>query len=446
MEATSPQALLRAPLHAFGPQDWADWYPRVAELLDADDPADRAAAVERLAMAVFWAESASPPSDASDQRRQRLDWLTGLIDIAMTRHVDVLTCFLDQLRFKGDSPEFADGVLTWLRSLQQRQNLDLPQERIEGAMILIGGIAPWTGTILPPVLDHASDYVRACAACVLGRSGQGLDENENLADSGFFAALTEKELDRPGIAGPYWSGTDLMYEDQGEIGFDVVDWMLGIIERRRGPEPSNLPFNGIDFHIHELASEDPKSVRRLIAAGRLDLAVMTATDIRSRIETMFPGLSELADVDDPGIALQAQIHLAHYYGFLHPRANPDRIRHLEHWSETARAFVIRHGPTGTHSGQLVIFPKHESGFGRDEAMALIDQAIPPHLRGDLKRHFLDFGAQDAEPAPYQFGQDELHSYTSGANIELARSRDGQGWQRIDISAGRLGDRWDPWTW
>jgi hypothetical protein len=41
---------------------------------------------------------------------------------------------------------------------------------------------------------------------------------------------------------------------------------------------------------------------------------------------MTPLLRKLADHSDPGVAVPAQIHLARYYGILHPRADPTRIR------------------------------------------------------------------------------------------------------------------------
>lgn len=428
----SPQELLKAPLHAFGPEDWVNWYPRVAKLLEADDAGNRAAAVERLAMAVFRAESPSPHSTPDEARRQRLDWLTDLIESAAQRHPEVLTLFLGQLRYHGDDREFADALLAWLHALQEKQSPGPQQDHIEAAKILIGGLAPWTGSILPPLLDHPSDHVRACAACVLGRSGQGFDEEDDHSDRAFFTALTEKEIERPGIAGPYWSGTGLMYGDWHELDFDVVEWMLDIIERRRGPEPENMPFNGIDFHIHELAAGDPQAVRRMIAAGRLDLAVMTATELQSRVEVMIPVLSELSEIDDQRIAAQAQIHLTHFYGILHHRTDPERIRCLENWQEGACAFVIRYGEPRRDNGQLVIFPTRDGGFSDDEATAIIDQAISPDLRGKLQRHYL--AAYNAEPAPYRLGGDELRSYASGANIKLVGSDDRPGWQRIDISA------------
>ncbi|MDP9840464.1 hypothetical protein J2T09_005251 [Neorhizobium huautlense] len=400
--------------------------------------------MERLATAVFWAEAQQERQVPNQEKRQRLDWLIGVIESAIQRHADVLPLFLKQLHYKGDDPDFADGLLAWLHSLQEKQIPGPQQDRIEAAKILIGGLAPWTGSILPPLLDHPSDHVRACAACVLGRSGQGFDEEDDRSDRAFFAALTEKEIERPGIAGPYWSGTGLMYGDWHELDFDVVDWMLDIIERRRGPEPEDMPFNGIDFHIHELAAGDPQAVRRMIAAGNLELAVMTATELQSRVEVMIPILSELSEINDQRIAAQAQIHLAHFYGILHHRTFPERIRCLENWRKGARAFVIRYGEPRRDNGQLVIFPANDAGFSDDEATAIIDLAISPDLRGKLQRHYL--AAHDAEPAPYRLGRDELRSYASGANITLVGSDDGPGWQRIDISAGRLADRWDPWHW
>jgi hypothetical protein len=443
-DRTPPQSFLQAPLHTFGPEDWIPWYPKVAELLNTDDAAVRAAAVERLAMAVFWAERELPEQAPIATRRQRLVWLTGVIDAASRNHPDVLQSFLDQLKYKGDDPVFAPELVAWLRNLRE---LELPErllERVEGIAILIGGLEPWGQPFLPQVLDHPSNYVRACAACLLGRSGHGWNEDDNRIDNGFLDALTAMELARPGIAGPWLSGTDLMNGGLDKVSFDVVGWMLDIIERRNGPEPEGLPFNGIDFYIHEMAAGNAEAVRQIIAADHLDLAVMTATEIASRLDAMIPVLCDLSNHQDPRVALPAQIHLAHYHAILHPLADPERIRSLNTLRDDARAFVIRYGQPNRFSEQLVIFPKGDAPFTDDEVASLIDQVLPPKLRGELTRHPL--APSESAPEPYRFGAREIRSYVTGVSLDLIGALDQPGWQRIDISAGRLGAQWDPWNW
>ncbi|MFK4808825.1 hypothetical protein ACI3KW_01325 [Devosia sp. ZW T5_3] len=438
MEEYSIQALLNAPLHQFRPEDWSEWYPRVAELVHQEDAAVRDAAVERLAMGAFWAEHSSqggPREFLAEAERRRTTWLIDVVDKASRLHADVLLSFLKVLRHQGDRSPFPEVLLPWLHELARRSPAGIPLERIEGAIVLLGGLDAWEEGHLPPVLDHSSDYVRACAAHMMGRAGQGESQKpDELLDSDFIAKLTAKELSRPGIAGPYWSGAGLSGVDFEGRDFDPVEWMLGIIEQRTGPEPADLPFNGLDFHIHELAADDPSAVRRLLSANRADLAVMTATEIRDEVPGMGLVLYELAEQPDSGLAVQAQIHLANYYRLRHPRADQNRIRHLTDWQADAEVFVIRYGQPGHHTDKMVIFPNRDAVFDDVEAWSLIDAALPPDRRGDLARHYL---APYAAPAPVRLGRDELSRYASGAEISLIGAKEGHGWRRIEISFARL---------
>lgn len=434
MEENTIQALLKAPLHQFTPKDWSQWYPRIAALLDRDDAAVRDAAVERLAMATFWAEHASqggPRDVVAEAERRRTIWLIDVVDKASHHHPDVLLSFLKVLRHQGNHPPFAEVLLPWLHELARRSPSGSRLERVEGAIVLVGGLDAWEEGPLPPILDHSSDYVRACAAHLMGREGQGQNEEPGeLFNSDFIAKLTAKELNRPGIAGPYWSGTDFSPADFEGQNFNPIDWMLSIIEHRTRPEPADLPFNGIDFHIHELAASDPAAVRRLLSTNRANLAVMAATDIHDEVAGMDQVLYDLADQVAPGLAVQAQIHLANYYRLLHPRADQDRIRHLSGWRAGTEVFVIRYGERGRYTHKMVIFPNRDALFDDIEAWSLIDAALPPDRRGELARHYL---APYATPAPIRLGRDERRRYTSGSEISMIGAREGRGWRRIEIS-------------
>ena len=445
MKKNSAQPLLKASLYAFQPEDWPVWYAGVADLLDHDDAKIRAAAVERLTMAALWAEHFLPQSRSKtdDARRVRVAWLTNLVDQASRRHPDVMHFFLNELRHKGDEKPFPEVLVPWLYDFLGRQPQDVPLDRIEGTIVLIGGIAPWQGSLLPPVIDHPSDYVRACVAHALGRTGHG-QSKDGVFDDRFITELTARELARPGVAGPYWSATGLTRSNFDGSGFDPVDWMLGIVEQRSGPEPKDLPFNGIDFHIHELAAGDPEAIGRLIDAGRPDLVVMAATEIRDAVPAMTPLLCKLADHPDPAIAVPVQIHLTRYYGILHPRADPVRIRHLPDRREGLEVFVIRHGEPGRFSDQAVIFPQGSAMLDEAVAWAVVDEILPPAVRGDLARNPMDL--PDAEPAPYQLGRDQLRSYASGANITLIGALDSPGWRRVELSPGRANARGEIWDW
>lgn len=301
------ETLRRAPQHSMTAAEWEAWFPAMAAWLDHADPARRAAALERLMMGSFRGTAARP-----EDPLPRAAWLLQQVEQAAARHPDLLRDFLLGLRWHGNDEPFPGLLLPWLRALSDRNAAPAPL--VQGAIILVGGIATPDGQ-LPALLDDPSNHLRACAACQLGRQGFGDSRGDGSQDPAVIAALTRKELARPGIAGPFWSGCSYCGEDPG---FDVLAWMLEIVERRRGPEPAGLPFNGVDFHIHELAADKPAAVRRLLAAGRADLAAMAATDLRSPVPGMAPVLHELSVQADPAVARAAQDHLARYYATLAP--------------------------------------------------------------------------------------------------------------------------------
>jgi hypothetical protein len=161
---------------------------------------------------------------------------------------------------------------------------------------------------------------------------------------------------------------------------------------------------------------------------------MAATDIHDEVAGMDQVLYDLADQVDPGLAVQAQIHLANYYRLLHPRADQGRIRHLSGWRAETEVFVIRYGEPGRYIDKMVIFPSGDALFDDIEAWSLIDAALPPDQRGGPARHYL---APYAKPAPVRLGRDELRRYTSGSEIRMIGAREGRGWRRIEISFAGL---------
>src|SRR5262249_43692700 len=94
-------------------------------------------------------------------------------------------------------------------------------------------------------------------------------------------SITEKELARPGIAGPllspYYAAMNLVRFEQ-DSGLETKAWLLDILRHRKGPEPRLLPCsNGIDFFSHEL-SDRPEELQPLVLAGALEIAVESAAD------------------------------------------------------------------------------------------------------------------------------------------------------------------------
>lgn len=434
-------ALRDAPLYRLTPAEWEDWYPRIAAFLDCPDPDTRAAAMERLAMAVFSTER--PPGAREDRvgadflLRRRAAWLLEAAERAQARHPDVIPALLSRLRWHGDDAPFPEVLLPWLRNLRACALPSVPDALVEGAEILVEGLH-WDGLNLPPAIDHPSDWVRGCAACILGRQGFGDPTGDGVLDPETVAVLTERELVRPGIVGPFWSGCGYFGEDPG---IDPLAWMLDIIERRNGPEPAELPFNGVDFHVHELAAGHPDAIARLERAGRLDLALEAAVEIRGAVEGMAPVLHSLATNPDPAVAHAVRTHLALYHGEAVAGGDPDRLRHQSDWRPGADLFVVRWGRADAQSSIAAIFPSNHGAFDDAEAWSLIDVALPPTLRGEPARYAL--APREDGPGPMRLRGSEIQAYASGATITLCGDAEARRWTRIEISGGRLRERWRP---
>ncbi|CAH0269726.1 hypothetical protein [Roseomonas sp. CECT 9278] len=436
------ETLARAPLHEMRGAAWDAFLPAVAAWLDHADPTIRARAAERLAMAVFWAEASSViqarnagqtlPHDPAG----RLAWLLGVINAAQARHPDVIGAFLDSLRFHNLDEPMRGPLLGWLDALRDAPPPGLDPARAEGIAVLVRPFdADDAADVarLVALLDHPSAYLRACAARRLsGQEGRAIDV------AAIFALVTQKEIARPGIAGPFWSDWQYARED---LPFDPADWMMDILERRAGPEPDGMPFNGIDFHLHEICDHAPDAVRRMIRGSHGALAIETATEARGVVPGMEPVLRDLAAHPDAAIRQRARFHLAYFYAVtLPPEPGAPLIRHWPDWEADAQAFSFHQGPAN-QAWCAVIHPREPGARWTDaRAWALADRALPPGLRGALVAHPLDF-AQPADPAPFRLGDALMRRFAAGASIDMQGDPDAGTWARIEIGAVSLGARW-----
>jgi hypothetical protein len=265
-------------------------------------------------------------------------------------------------------------------------------------------------------------------------------EGDALNAADMFALIKDKEILRPGIAGPYWSEWQSCQE---HVPIDPIEWMMDILERRSGPDPEDMPFNGIDFYLHEICDHSPDTVLRMMKGGHFNIAINTATETLGTVPGMEPVLRQLADHADHHIRNRAQFHLAHYYRFLHPEAETrGAIRRWTDWSPHAEAFSFHYGEQGA-LWFVVICPGEGSGPFTDAlAWSLIDRALPPELRGEVDFHHLDVLKQPP-PAPYRLGNQMMWRFTSGANLDMHGDPDGKTWSRIDIIGAHLGSHWKP---
>jgi hypothetical protein len=304
---------LRDSAMEFTPAQWDEHYRALAPWLVHENAEIRSCTVERLTMAALWAEQSCVPFKERDDKKAiaRLAWLLNEIETAHATHADVIPCVLGDLRYKGNSEPFRTPLQTWLGDLLEHPRNGVRLDIVEGTLLLLQPsddkdwprlAARWIA-----LLDHPSEYVRACAARRLGDACY--DELVDPTDAELLAIISAKELERPGVAGPFWS-----FDSSNPDPEHVALWMLDLLERRHGEAPHDMAFNDIAFHLHELCSYSPELVLRMMAHGFDELAAMTATEETTPVEGMEPVLVQLSLSHNRRVAGAAAWHLHHVYG------------------------------------------------------------------------------------------------------------------------------------
>lgn len=242
--------------------EWDAYYAKMAPHTEHDNFRIRDSAIERLCMAVFRSEPMRAPYRERDfdAMLKRALWLRGVIEAAAARHADVKSAVVGHMRYHGDDEPFAPMVVNWFRDwLDEETDAEL-RDQIRGVIVLHEPQEDSQSSLahLIALLDDPSDYVRACAAKMLGECPERL-----MPPTEIFGLIAAKDIARPGVAGPFWSAR--RWTNDGAP--DPAEWMLNILARRSGPEPDNLPFNGVDFHLHELCDHSPRQVARMIDLG-----------------------------------------------------------------------------------------------------------------------------------------------------------------------------------
>lgn len=316
-EAEAFFRLREAPLHAYGAAQWLTYDPAMIAFLTHPRADIRAMAIERLAMATLhW--DYRHTDDAKQKNKVlpiRVERLLNAITAAHATYTDVIPEFLRNLRWHGDDPHIAPQLLRWLAEVESASPPVADPGMIRGTHILIA----------PPLqedaqqtdqwiayLDDPSDWVRGCAARKLA-SVIDDDENDN-HDKKLVALIAAHEIARPGVAGPFsgefYSGC--AYGPWGDAP-SMAEWMMDLLERRHGPAPGDMPFNDIDFFLHELCSTSPAMMQRMLDGGFVYLAYLTATEELHAVEGVKPILEQLTRVDHQQIAAAAANHLKRHY-------------------------------------------------------------------------------------------------------------------------------------
>jgi hypothetical protein len=440
------EALMATRLDLLTGGDWDAYYPAMAHWLHASssDSAIRLRAVERLCMAVFWAERQSVAEarrnglTLSFDSQERVRWLIAQLELAHRDHDDAIPAFLQQLRYTSLDDGNRDIVQRWLLTLSESPPSGVRSDVVDGSLVLIAQFdedhADEVARLFA-LLDSPSNYVRACAA----RKLSGID-CEHLSASAAFSRILDKEIQRPGIAGPFWSEWQFMTES---VPVNAIDWMLEILDRRVGAEPADMPFNGIDFHLHEICSGSPDAVRHMLDGGHYELAIETATEVRGVVPGMESVLRELAEREDYLVYYRAQVHLALYYGVIHPAGAHGSIRRWQNWSPECDVVAFYWGQDKEVLSVLVLYPVGgREHFDDALAWSLTNRLLPAELRGALV-HSRMMGFEEGPPEPFVMPHQTIFDFTSGARVTLDGDSLEKRWLRIEISGGRLGKRWTP---
>jgi len=414
---------------------WDTYYARMAPWLNSPDAAVRSIVVNRLATAVFSAEPMASRRYqhqplSIDAGRQRPIWLLDQIIQAQRCYADILPLFLQTLHHHGDDERWSSMLCLWLQDLKTRDLPGIDSSHIEGTLILLGAYgATWEAGSEHwlTFLDHPASYVRACAARMLAKYS---DAATAPTTDQLFMIMQAKEFIRPGVAGPFWSE----FHYGGYAGIDVTDWMMTILEQRPGPEPDDLPCNGIDFYLHELCDGSVDVINRMIAGGHLALAVEAATETLGRVEGMHDILMTLGDLDDRPIAQQAWHHLARYYHVVHPQAQQSETLHAtSNWRPGIDRIILRQGSGTMWRDVLVLYPAvGEDGIADQDVWPLLEQIMPAAMRGPL----LHEQQQEARRS---------YEYASGVLLSLEGNHGQMGWARVELIGRGVQDRWDPYT-
>jgi hypothetical protein len=322
--------LRNAPLHLYGPEEWKTYDPAMAAWLMHSDPEIRKYAIERLCMATLQWDYAR--SDRAAQKNQivpaRVDNLLGALETAQRQWPDVIPAFLRNLRWHGDDQHIAPRLLRWIETFGTWPHPPADNGLIHGSKLLLTRREPVTLERIQDwiaLLDAPSPYLRGVAAYLLGQSVDDDEIDEALvAKAGALRLPTtralrkligEKEIHRPGIAGPFYAPSHQADPDNEAYSDTSALWMLDLLERRQGKVPNfnDMPFNDIDFYLHELCCDRPDLMRRMLNGGFKDLALMTATEIWGKVDGVEPILELLARDINPTIAKAAHIHLERYY-------------------------------------------------------------------------------------------------------------------------------------
>ena len=389
-------------------------------------------------------ETANKDQRARSVERRTAQLLPALTGLVRRGTKSLLRAIDDQVHVEGLADCEPQAIVEeWIAVLAGGSPLELAAR-----IAYLDGRAPWQppGESLVGCLDHADDMVRAYAARALGR--RYCDSKVQLPQPlpEFVGLLTAKEIERPGIAGPFfsnWYGFG-MADFVERAGVQVEDWFCTILAQRRYPEPDTLPCsNGIDFFAHEVFGGRAGYVRRLLEMGQRELALEAATEIDDRVEDMKPILVELGYSADSEICRRASWHLAYHYRRLHPAGEARGFVARRALPGGAELFINltdpQAGPYYAYSATIV--PPIGQTFDDATAVAMLEIVLPQSMRGELLPYGLP--GDGGQPGLYELDQTVSARYACGALVQFRGDVDTRFWDSIRVIWHGTAGAWRP---
>jgi len=340
-----------------------------------------------------------------ETRQRRTVKLLAAADQFISDNETALITHIDNIR-GGCVPYLA--VLAWLEKIGRREiHPHVPRDM--AAAVKLAYLATPRPNPKPPFLDwdaawpiltaklHGEHgYVRSYAARLLGewyRESQDLVYNElDLEDRvpmqpGLKIMLdhvTTLEVASPGIAGPFLTAFSVCdaFEGWKKAGVDPVEWVLYLIENRRGYEPQDYSHSlSINFHAHEMLVSEEHLIR-LVRAGCIEIAAESAKDSGTDFRVV---LNQMQDESTPITREIAAYMLCEYGELPLDLAGKSGVCHREASDGIERIFVVPIEKNLDASHWLFIRPESKDCLvGDAAAWAVIDAIVPVNGRGAIK--------------------------------------------------------------
>lgn len=402
----NPEELLDIPLDfPYSAEEWDEIFDTFINLLEEEDPWINHCAIAKLIQALEMEES--QVSNCEDYQPkptdERVKSIFEAIAAQTLRKPDIFENFCSKFQFLAKKSPYSHLVLAWLNQLAEIEELQYPtQEAILAAQIFFGAYnSTWkeVGNFLLEMLDSLDLNIRACAAYQIGKfCSKKFYEKDKLEEwddeekyqrdkesvigmppiDEIIQLISNKEIERPGIAGAFW-------DTLPSRSLDAKEWLLDILANSPHPEPyiPYFPCN-LAFDAHERFSHDPDAIRRLIDMGRVYIAIAAATDESRKIPALEPLLIEMGNHEDSEIIRLASWHLAYFYHYLHPRgAELGYVELISHLSEIDVFLLFTREKEPESPYAVVIYPKEKGRkFHRNIAQNWVNRIFPKSVRGN----------------------------------------------------------------